>query len=202
MTYHKKNRLYIAIEPPEDVKLEIKKIQVFINENTDNILSTKSYTPELLHITIQFIGDIEEELIPHYENILKNITKQTKPFDLTQSMNNAVFTFYAKHVAAFKLLDTHNQDLQNIVNSLRQEFLNYFINDQEAKLSFDARHELFDAHLSFGRTKQPHASFFETTIIKSPECKSFIVNRLVLFKRFLHDDNRVEKKYFPLLGLL
>lgn len=187
-------RLYIAIEPPDDVKYNLINLQEFINDRTNHILETKSYSSDLLHITVQFIGDIDASLIPHYQTALKKFTAHIKPFDLTQNMNHATFEFYANRVAAFKLTDS--EIMQDLVIKLREAFTVY----QEAQLPFDTTYEHFEAHLSFGRTRQTNHPFFQTARIKPPPCTSFVVNRLILFKRFFQDDNRIEKVDFQLLG--
>lgn len=76
-----KKRLFIASKPPEFLTEEIKR---FEKEN-QNFLKIKNFrftNRNNLHITILFLGYIEEEKIPQIELVLSNFFSKQKPFNL------------------------------------------------------------------------------------------------------------------------
>ena len=61
-------RIFIAIDLPEDVKEEIKKIQNILPD-----FSGKKTELQNLHLTLKFLGEIEEDTLEKVKNKLKEI---------------------------------------------------------------------------------------------------------------------------------
>ncbi len=71
-------RAFIAITLPEDLRKEISKLQSELRK--ENVFSgnwTSSY-----HITLKFLGEIDEEKLEKIKNILENICTKTKKFTI------------------------------------------------------------------------------------------------------------------------
>jgi 2'-5' RNA ligase len=74
-----KIRTFIALELPEDLKKVFSILQQRFCEYTDCVRWVK---PEHIHLTLKFLGSIDEELVEPISRILENISKKQQPFPL------------------------------------------------------------------------------------------------------------------------
>lgn len=75
-------RTFIAIELDKEIKKALSKIQ---DELKTTQADVKWVAPENIHLTLKFLGEIEENKIPKISQILKDISNQTKPFTIALS---------------------------------------------------------------------------------------------------------------------
>lgn len=75
-------RTFIAIELDKEIKKALSKIQ---DELKTTQADVKWVEPENIHLTIKFLGEVEENKIPRISQILKALSSQTKPFTIALS---------------------------------------------------------------------------------------------------------------------
>jgi 2'-5' RNA ligase len=74
-----KKRIFIAINLPENVRHNLTK-ELDILKNHDDNRVVKWVTPDLLHITLVFLGDIEESRIGAVTGVLSTIIPKHQSF--------------------------------------------------------------------------------------------------------------------------
>lgn len=74
-------RLFIAIKPGFETQTAINNFQLKLKKELPH-RGIRWVKPELMHLTLLFMGDIEESRIPEIKDSLKNVAHETKPFDL------------------------------------------------------------------------------------------------------------------------
>ncbi len=74
-----KIRVFIAVEVPEDLKIALQKIQEIFKNAGDRIRWVK---PAGMHITLQFLGDIEVQSIPDIGGEIEQACMVRSPFDI------------------------------------------------------------------------------------------------------------------------
>ncbi|MBU4331593.1 RNA 2',3'-cyclic phosphodiesterase [Patescibacteria group bacterium] len=74
-----KHRLFIAINLPEPLKKRLAKLILEL-ERRNKGLPVKWTNPEGLHLTLHFLGYLEEQQIPQVEKILEKVNKNCPPF--------------------------------------------------------------------------------------------------------------------------
>ena len=160
-------RLFIALDIPENLKEKIVNIQKAINSLAD----VNSVEKGNLHLTLNFIGDVEEKEI---ENIIKkteNISKQFKKFKI--HIKNVGY-FGSPNVIRVIWIGCEDGSgrLVEIFNKLEDE-LSYLREDE-----FD-----FNPHLTIGRPKfvENKKKFLEKLEeFKDTDFGEFVVDRIAL----------------------
>lgn len=72
-------RTFIAVELDKEIKKVLSKIQ---DELKTTQADVKWVEPENIHLTLKFLGEVEENKIPKISQILKALSNQTKPFTI------------------------------------------------------------------------------------------------------------------------
>lgn len=73
-------RTFIAVELSKGTISELKRVISELNISGANI---KWIKPDTLHLTLKFLGDIPEEMVPVISRKLKQLAEETDPFDLS-----------------------------------------------------------------------------------------------------------------------
>ncbi len=74
-------RLFIAIKPGFETQNAINNFQLELKKELPH-RGIRWVKPELMHLTLLFMGDVEESRIPEIKVLLKNIANETKPYNL------------------------------------------------------------------------------------------------------------------------
>lgn len=74
-------RLFIAIKPGHESQNAINNFQLELKKELP-YRGIRWVKPELMHLTLLFLGDVEESRIPEIKVSLKNIANEIKPYDL------------------------------------------------------------------------------------------------------------------------
>jgi len=72
-------RCFIAIEMPDDIKTKLGMLQEELKRSGADI---KWVEHNNIHLTVKFLGSVGEKDIPQIVNIMQEICKKYKPFDL------------------------------------------------------------------------------------------------------------------------
>ncbi|OQX85287.1 MAG: 2'-5' RNA ligase [Candidatus Latescibacteria bacterium 4484_7] len=98
-----------------------------------------------LHITLKFLGDVEEGMLPSLKEIADNVAEDTRPFDIAfgrfggfPSLSNPRVVFFA--------IEEGVGHLSNLADALENEL---------AVLGFRREKRPFRAHVTLARIKRP-----------------------------------------------
>ena len=70
----KTRRLFIALDVPEDVKTKLLELKEMVQLKNDYPWEAK----DKMHITLCFLGEVDEDQIPSIENLVERLAKQKK----------------------------------------------------------------------------------------------------------------------------
>jgi 2'-5' RNA ligase len=130
----------LAIEIPDDLRQEIRDLQSRLDKLK---LIVKWEEPEKLHLTLNFLGRIEESLEPGIHRAVAEVCSHYSQFDLTPAF---LETMYKKHEPSFIYLGISGElpTLLGLQKSLREELLCLKV----------PLPEKFFAHITIGRVKK------------------------------------------------
>ncbi len=177
-------RTFLAIEVPKHIR---KKINTLIEEEEKKELPIKWVKFENLHITLKFLGEIDEkkkgEIIP----VITDVSKKYTPFRMR-----------LEGLGCFP--GARNPRVLWIGVAECSEILGKIANELEEKLSQYGfkKEKRFHAHLTIGRVKR--FCKVDDILEKSIDTEAFSVNSVTLFKSTLRPEGPVyeELKKFSL----
>lgn len=154
-------RVFIAVELPEEIKEELHKLVDFLKRSISDV---KWVEKENFHITIRFIGEIEEDKVLRIGEILDNIGSKFSPFEV-EIKGIGQFS----HVLWVGI--EHGSDaLKNIAYAIEGSLL---------REGFQPADKLFSPHITLGRVKKNIKKFH---IDKEFGPHLFIVNSITLMQ--------------------
>ncbi|MEW6103477.1 MAG: RNA 2',3'-cyclic phosphodiesterase [bacterium] len=154
-------RLFIAVELEEKIKnaisLAIKKIKI-------DVLKPKWVNPENCHITLKFLGEVEEKRLPEILDVLKDEALKHKPFIISFG-----------EIGAFPKID-YPRVIWIGIEKGRDFLLQIanFLEDSLFKIGFEKEKRGFSAHLTLARIKEP----FKTNCLSPYISKRFISDEM------------------------
>ena len=169
-----KKRLFIAFDLPGEMKEKLKL-------TSDPLLRTIS--PENLHITILFLGYIEEEKIPEIYEAIREISQEFPPINF--KFENIIFAPPGKQFRMIWALFAKNRFYENLVNKIAAEL-------KEFKLHV---HKEKNIHINLARFKRLLTKE-DLEEIKLPEVKieNFKADKITLFESKLRRSGPIYKK--------
>lgn len=186
-------RSFIAIELPDNIKEFLTKIVSLQLPLQDVNIVQK----ENLHITLKFLGEVEERLIPQVTQALENIATEFSPFTLKITHPGV---FPDKYKPRVIWMGTENTEtLKELAKKLDESM--------EA-LGFQREERDFKSHITLARVKNPeNGKYLFGKIIKqfsfqkqNSHLLSFSVKEFVLMKSTLTPKGSIYSvlKRFPL----
>ncbi len=133
-------RTFIAIPIPEEVKSEISAIQNRLRSFPGDKISWTR--PEGIHLTLKFLGDVEENLI---KDIAGALSKTAGKFDIFQA--NTTITGGFPNLRKPRVLWLGIEGGENLIR-LQKE-----IDDTVSKFGFQREKKAFHPHLTVGRVR-------------------------------------------------
>ncbi len=154
-------RVFIAVELPEDIREELYKL---VNSLKCSISDVKWVEKENFHITIRFIGEVEEDKISKLEEILDDVGNKFSPFKVELK---GIGSF--PHVL-WVGIGEGSETLKNVAYAIEGSLL---------REGFQPADKLFSPHITLGRVKK--------SLKKLPKGKefgpySFIVDSITLMQ--------------------
>ncbi|RKX70865.1 RNA 2',3'-cyclic phosphodiesterase [candidate division WOR-3 bacterium] len=159
-------RSFIAIPIPEGVR---RSVSSYIHKVRSQLSGVKWVREENLHITLRFLGEIDEKLKEEVEAIIQEKSQPFKPF-LCRLEGIGYFPSHRRARVIWIGIEEGGQELIRIFEALEPE-LN--------RLGFK-REKPFHPHLTIGRVKSPRP-----LDLPRFERESFTANRIVLYKSTL-----------------
>jgi RNA 2',3'-cyclic 3'-phosphodiesterase len=118
------------------------KLIEFENEIKKTGADVKLVDPKIVHITLKFLGDTDENLVEKIEEIMKNSVEEIKPFEM-QLVGTGVFPDQ-KYMRVAWIGIKNGEQIGKIANK---------IEEQVSKLGFEKENREFSAHLTIGRIR-------------------------------------------------
>jgi len=177
-------RSFIAIEIPAALGENLKN---FLRELRKTGADVKWVRPEGVHLTLKFLGAVEQDLLARVSLSLSPVVEKFSPFKLKVKGTGFFPSFRKPRVVWAGLSDE-----EGAVSRLQQE-----IETITAGLGFPSEDRPFKPHLTLGRVRSPKGKNLLTQIIEGNsdlELGSFQVERVVLFRSDLRPEGAVYTK--------
>jgi 2'-5' RNA ligase len=186
-------RAFIAIDLPEDVRVAIDDAQTRLKQAHVGVKISWTKV-ENLHLTLQFLGYIEEAVIEKIKSALQSVAAQHPPFEVL-----------VRGAGAFpnenrpRVIWVGCDDLEGRLKALAGA-----VQAAMEPLGFQPEHREFSAHLTLGRVKVPRPDVALTRAIDSLKDTAFGTLRaqaIHLFESQLHPEgSRYTKLSSHVLG--
>jgi 2'-5' RNA ligase len=135
-------RTFIAFDTPPSLKEEISRIQSILKESHADV---RWETDNKFHVTIKFLGDVEEKIFPTIFTIVKNITEKYHPFPVIYQ-NLGVFPNKIRPRVLWVGCTNTDRQLLDIKNQFDEALKPY---------GFEIEDRQFHPHVTLGRVKSP-----------------------------------------------
>ncbi len=179
-------RSFIAIELTNELHEELRILQQELKKSD---IYAKWVSPENIHLTLKFLGNVDTGQIEKIKNILEEISKETKPFYLNLSGIGAFPKLDYPRVLWVGIEEGKNETIE-IANKLE---------DGLEKIGFQKENRSFSPHLTLARIKSSKNKDRLKTLV---EQNAFIsknkvyVDKLTLFKSTLTPKGSIYSKIY------
>lgn len=176
-------RTFIAIPLPEEIREELAGIQRELSSCSEGIAWLR---PELMHITLKFLGDTPERLLETVGKHFLESCKNEAPFRLKLHQ-----TGYFPREGEPRVLWAGLQNIPGRLYRLSDE-----LNTVYVSMGFDDTGKRFSPHITLGRVKRKtHPDFAERFLSFHVEEKDFIADRIIWYES-CHKNGKLT--YLPL----
>ncbi len=135
-------RTFIAIELPEDIRNALAQIQSHLKYSDADV---KWVEKENIHLTLKFLGEIEEKKCEQVKAALDEVAQSTKAFEIS-----------LKNVGAFPKIDFQRVIWAGLDKGAKESTeLAKKVDVALVKLGFQEETRPFAAHLTIGRVRSP-----------------------------------------------
>jgi 2'-5' RNA ligase len=133
-------RTFIAIELPQEIRDYLKKIQENLKESGADV---KWVAPQNIHLTLKFLGELDQQKLKEISHILEDVAKEKKSFSLELAGVGAFpDTNYPRVI--WVGLAAGNEETKEIAELLEEKI---------ACLGIAKEDRPFSAHLTLGRIR-------------------------------------------------
>ena len=170
-----KRRLFVAVDLPDVVKARFNNFF----EKTKDIIEVKWEKEQKIHLTLAFLGFVEEERVPSLLLLLKKIGKKQKPFHLLVSPKVEGFPTLSNPRVVWLPIIGDVDSLKQVTDKLRGRL-------RENNFDFDDRD--FVPHLTLGRFRSGVKKWQKEKIVQQikdllfPNSLPFKVKGITLYK--------------------
>ena len=169
-------RLFVGVDLPGEIKQTLLEFQSELRQLGVNG-SWKSV--DNLHITLEFLGELENDKISALTETITKVANNVKPFGLTTGGLGAFPSLKRSHT----LWTSVSGDLLNL-NQLK-DTLHYELKDRAFKLE----ERQFKPHITLA--SRPKTDNIDLSIVQVKKLGEFMVEELVLFESRVIDGKRV-----------
>ncbi len=138
------HRIFIAINLPLKVKEKLGELILKLKKENKRS-EIKWADPAILHLTLHFLGDLEERQIDQVKLVLEQQSKNFKPIQLSLGLIGA-FPGMIDPKVIFVEAQESTSELIKLVKDLGRDL---------ASLGFQIDHRPWQAHITLGRVKRP-----------------------------------------------
>lgn len=133
-------RTFVAVLIADEIKNRILKAQEQVRKLAPDV---KWVAPENFHVTLKFLGNIEEEKLPEVYEAVESVSRRYSPFNLSISGIGA-FPKPERARVVWVGIQDGSEHLKNIANAIDLEL---------AKIGFEKEKREFKSHITIGRVK-------------------------------------------------
>lgn len=168
-------RTFIAIEIPSEVKSALAALQTELRRAGADVSWTK---PENLHLTLNFLGEVDERRIAEVEKACVDLAAEFQPFTL--SLNDTGVFPNARQPRVFWA--GLSGEVENVAE------MHKLLNERLAPIGFKREEKRFHPHLTIGRLKSNKKTRELLALADAHRLPalSFVVTEIVLMKSELH----------------
>jgi len=139
-------RCFIAIDIDDNIRAALSDLQQQLSRNADMKTAVKWVRPEMIHMTVKFLGEVEDKKIPEVCDIVKKAAAKHKQFELDiKSVGH-----FGGRIA--RVLWVGSRDLSNTLIELQKD-----IEKQLASAGWPEEKREFSGHLTLCRVKDSKA---------------------------------------------
>src|SRR5262245_3813821 len=168
-------RTFIAIEIPSEIKSALAALQTELRRAGADVSWTK---PENMHLTLNFLGEVDEGRIVEIEKVCADSAAEFQPFTLSLN-DTGVFPNARQPRVLWAGL---SGEVENVVEMHRR------LDERLALIGFKREEKRFHPHLTIGRLKSNKKTreLLAITDAHRLPALSFVVTEIVLMKSKLH----------------
>lgn len=134
-------RTFICFEVPSDILEKLENLQLRLRPYGPTVKWTR---PEGIHLTLKFLGDVEEDKIEAIANALKVVGQEFEPISLRVS-GTGVFPGYRKPRVFWVGVQDPTGQLENLQKRIETELV---------ALGYPQSEKRYSPHLTIGRLKK------------------------------------------------
>ena len=165
-------RLFIAVPLPE----EARDLLCAMQDQLRGEVKRAAWVPRVaMHVTVRFLGETEEDLVPEIHEMLSDALAEYPPFEARLAGGGAFPNARRPKVFWVGLEDGH-----------RFAALAHTANLALSALGFPAPHKPFRPHATLCRLRGPWLEGLPTKLGEAGELGRFTVDRLELYQSVLH----------------
>ncbi len=139
-----KLRLFIALPLTSELRRRLEVITESLSEKISGVRWSKT---ENIHLTLKFLGDIEEKKVSAIKQVLQKVAARHGPFELNVG-ELGVFPGFRKPRVIWAGVREEGESLKLLVQDLEQSL---------ARMGFKREKREYSPHLTLGRVKVTHA---------------------------------------------
>lgn len=175
----KKIRSFIAIPLPSPLQTKLGELETTLKHQMQEGITWVH--PDLLHITMKFLGDIDDILVPDILEVMRNTAVQYKPFEII-IQKLGTFPEHRSPNIVWVGLDEPIPTVQRLGRNLDESL---------SKLGISREDKEFHAHITIARIKQrqPKCNWpqlvaeYQNTVWGRVNVKSFILFQSTLLPK-------------------
>lgn len=183
-------RAFIAVDIDEVVRKEIDGIMTRLKKGAQFTSANPAWvSADNIHITLKFLGEISDDMIPKIEKVLKKTAAETKPFDL-EIRKIGVFPDMHRPKVVWIGIDHGKKLLFNLQENLEKKMV---LNE------FESEDRPFSPHITIARLKSLKGTAqFMDVVHSHVSCSAgtCLIKELILFKSVLKPGG---PEYTPLI---
>lgn len=136
-------RTFVAVSIPESIRTQIADFQKILRQHHADI---KWIRQESIHITLKFLGDVEEERVTEIGDALQMCVREYSPFSVELS-DTGVFPNSHRPRVLWVGIQNGAEGLSNLSLAIDKSLQDF---------GFEPEKRRFSAHVTFGRVRSPH----------------------------------------------
>ncbi len=179
-------RAFIAIDLTDEVRAAIEEAQAQLKQAPLRVKISWTKAANL-HLTLQFLGDVEEAVVEQIKPALRSVVAQHQPFEASVRGAGA-FPDEKRPRVVWIGCDDEGKKLQALARAVQEAMRSF---------GFTPEHREFSAHLTLGRIRSPRPDAALTTAMDSLKDKAFgtlRVDAIHLFESQLHPEGSIYRK--------
>ncbi|MCX5695574.1 MAG: RNA 2',3'-cyclic phosphodiesterase [Candidatus Omnitrophica bacterium] len=135
-------RAFIAIELPQEIKDKLAQLQALLKESRADV---KWVEPKNIHLTLKFLGEIDEDKSVKISGIIEDIAKESRQFPISLSSLGAFPKLDFARVIWIGI-DKGDQETKLLAKGLEERI---------EKLGILKEERVFSTHITIGRVRSP-----------------------------------------------